>query len=78
MPLQTIPVELYEAARLDGAGTLATFRFVTLPMLIPAMVGALILRVRGQWQSVYGHLFGPSKEVADVLGSILSTSTIGS
>ena len=27
---------------------------------------------------VYGHLFGPSKEVADVLGSILSTSTIGS
>jgi trehalose transport system permease protein len=42
--LQTIPVELYEAARLDGAGTLATFRFVTLPMLIPAIVGALILR----------------------------------
>jgi trehalose transport system permease protein len=42
--LQTIPVELYEAARLDGAGRLATFRFVTLPMLIPAIVGALILR----------------------------------
>jgi len=42
--LQTIPIELYEAARLDGAGTLATFRFVTLPMLIPAIVGALILR----------------------------------
>jgi trehalose transport system permease protein len=42
--LQTIPVELYEAARLDGAGTFATFRFVTLPMLTPAIVGALILR----------------------------------
>ena len=42
--LRTIPVELFEAARLDGAGTLATFRFVTLPMLIPALVGALILR----------------------------------
>jgi trehalose transport system permease protein len=42
--LQTIPIELYEAARLDGAGTLATFRFVTLPMLLPAIVGALILR----------------------------------
>jgi trehalose transport system permease protein len=42
--LQTIPAELYEAARLDGAGTLATFRFVTLPMLMPAIVGALILR----------------------------------
>jgi trehalose transport system permease protein len=42
--LQTIPDELYEAARLDGAGTFATFRFVTLPMLTPAIVGALILR----------------------------------
>ena len=42
--LQTIPAELYEAARLDGAGTFATFRFVTLPMLTPAIVGALILR----------------------------------
>src|SRR5580704_9911066 len=42
--LQTIPDELYEAARLDGAGTFATFRFVTLPMLMPAIVGALILR----------------------------------
>jgi ABC-type sugar transport system permease subunit len=42
--LQTIPEELYEAARLDGAGTLATFRYVTLPMLMPAIVGALALR----------------------------------
>ena len=42
--LQTIPDELYEAARLDGAGTFATFRFVTLPMLTPAIIGALILR----------------------------------
>jgi trehalose transport system permease protein len=42
--LQTIPAELYEAARLDGAGTFATFRFVTIPMLMPAIVGALILR----------------------------------
>jgi len=25
----------YEAARLDGRGTFATFRFVTLPMLMP-------------------------------------------
>ncbi len=42
--LQTIPPELYEAARLDGAGTLATFRYVTLPMLAPAMLAALVLR----------------------------------
>jgi ABC-type sugar transport system permease subunit len=42
--LQTIPPELYEAARLDGAGTLAAFRYVTLPLLAPAMVAALVLR----------------------------------
>ncbi|MDO8434027.1 MAG: sugar ABC transporter permease [Candidatus Binatus sp.] len=42
--LQTIPHELYEAARLDGARTLQTFRFVTLPLLAPAIVGAIALR----------------------------------
>jgi trehalose transport system permease protein len=42
--LQTIPVEVYEAAMLDGAGTWATFRYVTLPLLAPAMIGALVLR----------------------------------
>jgi len=42
--LQTIPEELYEAAQLDGAGTIATFWYVTLPMLAPAMVGAVVLR----------------------------------
>ncbi|HVA82073.1 MAG TPA: sugar ABC transporter permease [Candidatus Binataceae bacterium] len=42
--LQTIPPELYEAARLDGADRLATFWYVTLPLLAPAIVGAAILR----------------------------------
>jgi len=42
--LQTIPPELYEAARLDGAGAIATFRHITLPMLAPAMLAALVLR----------------------------------
>jgi len=42
--LQTIPRELYEAARMDGAGRLAAFRYVTLPMLAPAIVGAIVLR----------------------------------
>jgi multiple sugar transport system permease protein len=31
--LQTIPAELYEAARMDGAGPWARFRHVTLPGL---------------------------------------------
>ncbi|WP_432825074.1 carbohydrate ABC transporter permease [Dactylosporangium sp. CA-092794] len=39
--LQTIPEELYEAAKLDGAGAIAQFRYVTVPML--RSVGAVIL-----------------------------------
>jgi ABC-type sugar transport system permease subunit len=42
--LQGIPVEVYEAAQLDGAGALATFRHITLPLLTPAIVAAIVLR----------------------------------
>jgi ABC-type sugar transport system permease subunit len=42
--LQTIPAELYEAARMDGASPVAAFRHITLPLLAPAMLAALVLR----------------------------------
>jgi trehalose/maltose transport system permease protein len=42
--LQIIPNEVYEAARIDGASAWQTFRRVTLPMLKPALVVALIFR----------------------------------
>jgi multiple sugar transport system permease protein len=35
--LQNIPRHLYEAASIDGAGRLATFRYVTLPSLTPVL-----------------------------------------
>lgn len=38
--LQSIPEELYEAARLDGATPFQQFRFVTLPMLRPVLIAA--------------------------------------
>ena len=41
--LQNIPQHLYEAAALDGAGELAQFRHVTLPMLSPVIFFNLIL-----------------------------------
>ncbi len=43
--LQAIPGDLYEAARVDGAGRLQVFRFVTLPSIKPALVPAIILSV---------------------------------
>ncbi len=41
--LQSIPLELYEAAAIDGAGTLARFRHITLPGLRKVLAVAVAL-----------------------------------
>ncbi len=40
-----LPVELYEAARIDGASGWQTFRRVTLPLLVPAILVAALFRL---------------------------------
>jgi multiple sugar transport system permease protein len=42
--LQAIPQEPYEAARMDGSSEWQTFRFITLPLLKPAILIVLLLR----------------------------------
>src|SRR5690606_42024286 len=42
--LESIPGDVYEAADVDGAGGWRKFRDVTLPLLMPAITMALILR----------------------------------
>jgi multiple sugar transport system permease protein len=42
--LQVIPSEIYEAARVDGATAWQRFRRITLPLLMPALLVALIFR----------------------------------
>src|SRR5262245_14560216 len=42
--LQSIPEEPYEAARMDGSSAGQTFRHITLPLLVPAILVALLLR----------------------------------
>lgn len=42
--LMAIPRELYWAARVDGAGAWATFRHVTLPLLLPVILVVLVFR----------------------------------
>jgi arabinogalactan oligomer / maltooligosaccharide transport system permease protein len=41
--LQAIPKDLYEAAEVDGANMFQSFRHVTAPLLMPAMVPAILL-----------------------------------
>ena len=43
--LQSIPADLYEAARVDGASRWQQFRAITLPSLRPALVPAVIISV---------------------------------
>lgn len=48
--LQDVPVALYEAAEIDGAGRLSQFRHVTLPMLSPVILFNLIMGLIGTFQ----------------------------
>ncbi|MBD3335521.1 MAG: ABC transporter permease subunit [Candidatus Eisenbacteria bacterium] len=43
--LQNINDELYEAARMDGAGSWQQFRHITLPLLRPALLVVLVFRI---------------------------------
>jgi multiple sugar transport system permease protein len=42
--LQSIPEELYEAAKIDGAGNWRRFWHITLPLLVPTIMLLLLLR----------------------------------
>jgi multiple sugar transport system permease protein len=48
--LQAIPMDLYEAARIDGASIWRQLRHVTLPMLSPILLMVGILTVAGYFQ----------------------------
>lgn len=49
--LRQIPDELYEAARVDGAGLVKQFRHVTVPLLTPIIFFNLILQTIGAFQT---------------------------
>lgn len=66
--LQIIPGELYEAARVDGASYWRTYRSITLPLLRPSFVVALLINVINVfnsfpiiWEMTQG---GPGHETA--------------
>lgn len=49
--LQTIPSEMYEAARIDGANTWQVFQNVTWPLLTPSVNTNLLLNIIGSLQA---------------------------
>ena len=48
--LNGIPEEMYEAAKIDGAGNMASFRYITIPMMTPIIFFNLVLEIIGSFQ----------------------------
>ncbi len=48
--LQSIPRELYEAARVDGANSWVVFKNITVPLMIPVFILVSILTILGTMQ----------------------------
>ena len=45
--MESVPNEIYEAARVDGAGPIARFVYITLPMISPAIFFTLVINLTG-------------------------------
>jgi multiple sugar transport system permease protein len=54
--LQVIPQDLYNASKVDGAGAWKCFTQITLPLLKPAIVVALVFRMLDAFK-VYGSIW---------------------
>jgi raffinose/stachyose/melibiose transport system permease protein len=76
--LQTIPVELYEAAQIDGASRWQNFRFITWPLLTPSVNTNLILNIIGSLQAwqLFLVLIG-YRQGTQVLGYVIYAQGFG-
>ncbi len=54
--LMTIPLELEDAARIDGAGYLRTYAQIVLPLIRPALLAVGIYTFLGTWNDFFGPL----------------------
>jgi glucose/mannose transport system permease protein len=59
-----IPVDLFKAARVDGAGFWQLFGHVLVPMSVPIIVVALIIQITGTWNDfILGLIFAGSENM---------------
>lgn len=69
--LQGIPQHLYEAAEIDGAGRLARFRYVTIPMLTPTMFFVVVMSIIGSFQVFEASLIMTNGGPADATRTLV-------
>jgi len=83
--LQTIDRQLYEAARVDGAGSWSTFINVTIPMMVPVILVVVILTVLGSMQAFIlvlsmvgqGLVYHTEVPVTRILAAMTGTNRFG-
>jgi len=70
--LQAIPEHLHEAAAVDGAGPLARFRYITLPLLRPTLVFLLVVLTIGGLNAYISFLLMTGGDPLDLTHSVLT------
>lgn len=83
--LQTIPRQLYEAAKVDGANAWQSFRNITFPLMVPVTVLVAILTVLGTMQAFVliiamtggGPAYHTQVPVLRILASMRGSSRFG-
>ena len=58
--ISTIPDDLIDAARLDGAGEFAIYRWVVLPLCVPVLAALAIITVIWRWNDILWPLLAIS------------------
>jgi raffinose/stachyose/melibiose transport system permease protein len=76
--LQSIPIEQYESAEIDGASPLQRFRFITMPGLFPIFIVNMVLLVRGGF-TAFDYPFtltggGPARAVEVISISVINNA----
>jgi len=51
--IETLPIELEEAAVIDGAGRFRTFFFIVFPLMLPALASAMVLQFTWAWNDFF-------------------------
>lgn len=75
--MQSIPKDLYEAATVDGAGPIAQFRRITIPLLRPAILFSVVVSTIGGLQLFTEPLLFDDKTQDANGGSAHQFQTIG-
>jgi sn-glycerol 3-phosphate transport system permease protein len=76
--LQSIPEEIYDAARIDGASRFAQFRWITLPLLTPTLLFLIVVSTIHSLQT-FGEIKimtqgGPSNATTTLVYSLYKTA----